>query len=961
MSLTSLHSHPPHPFPQASTHLFGFGLHKDWKLSQHRTKTNDPPKQSHIPQRPSFDSTEPLAALGNHLWEENKPGRAKSPLPSRKQLRVRKLRGSRTSDSEQAAETADIAFSALRSTSSIVKSIFHPDAPRTREPGPLRDRLHHLAPSSTTTTTSSRSRQGSFSADSLDAASDEPCLSLTPRPTTDTVFKRPKTRVDPPQKARQALNKVRGSFEKGTANMFRKKRDHQSDGGLMQRLKLGAKATTSRSQSLGEGEHEHRLGFNPRATPTPSFASRYTEHSSSFIATASIAAESSASPPSVASHIASAFPGEPFRTRANSTRVPVEELSVTVTPQYPIIDMEHEKTMLIAVDVENCSDSPLPQVGPQPHNALDVIIVLDNSQDAPGIASRDFLRRAAEMIGDLAAQIDGPDDRVAIHKTNCLCREHPNGAVVGCQEHALHSINISQTREKLMMLAKPVNASWALQSSLKDVIDSAVDRCRRHTTNDRFQRVGSTHIFAITPNPVAASALVDNVEFQLHVVCPGMFPVRSLDPDPQWEQAISRTAFFHGDAETLSSAMKTVIRNARTTHRVYNMKRLSMELTPVPDCTIRRVSGTTKCSTLSPGQTISALVQVEIPPLAESPRLWADRCNRMEGCGLYCSNCEHFDIQQQDAYADLEMILSKTKKEILSVTVQYKSAMDHTVDGSGPISCRVENTCEIQRPYRKSPCYARPSMAELAKPELCGKLVQERFIYTTAIEEVPYKALEIFYLMFECERTLCYNPGYLAAVQRELEYQGVIQGPRLYPVVAPIPSPSSTVARFSYETGQEQLFSLRLPTPPTTNETETPQTHHQLVSLAPDEIDHSSESRQSEAVRRAMEPSNANPQKNKANRELSPGPQIAPAPRLAGQSTNGDADPEDDSADPARRVWKSMRQNSGGRQAQEEMPSMTAAKQQALRNKRSVGPQSLMSLLGNEGKEDAEGSHYPFK
>ncbi|KAF1349814.1 hypothetical protein BDV97DRAFT_175806 [Delphinella strobiligena] len=142
----------------------------------------------------------------------------------------------------------------------------------------------------------------------------------------------------------------------------------------------------------------------------------------------------------------------------------------------------------------------LPQTRYQTSSALDIVVVIDNSQFVSAPVMHD-MKAVLEHITNL---LQGDCDRLAVFGTHC---QHPgtcpNKEVSGCQLHALQSPDLARLTHELRHL-EPVAGTKADTScgcSPAEFWDEVVCFLSRPDANHRSIRPELTHVIILSPKP----------------------------------------------------------------------------------------------------------------------------------------------------------------------------------------------------------------------------------------------------------------------------------------------------------------------------------------------------------------------------------------------------------------------------------------------------------------------------
>ncbi|KAI9708876.1 MAG: hypothetical protein M1828_002580 [Chrysothrix sp. TS-e1954] len=412
-----------------------------------------------------------------------------------------------------------------------------------------------------------------------------------------------------------------------------------------------------------------------------------------------------------------------------------------ITPEQPYLDGRHDHSLWISLQI-SC-DVQLPPSEDVAHSpALDLAIILDNS----AYCSHEALRRGSEIAVQLARLLSGRDDRVALLHTYA---EHPSRednesgclflpfdfpdtqAIYG----KLHEANKSQVHSNTIPDCLDLSGTLAAAFRLLDMSKTGPD--------NKTQRKG--HVVILSSNP-SACMLEGLSDYPVDIVHTGLVPwKRECPQETSWNVAASPLV-----EPQLYDILEVLIQQARTTLPACPISNLQTKLQLAGGCIVEKQIGQTSRHTLQPGQVHHLLVKVQIPASVSA--------RRPKGT----TRSDH-EISRLESY------LGIANSDVFSVTVSYSHSSQ---------SERLEDRRQLQeecRLIRDDPESVWTGRSELERADEIAKArveVCKQLIYTIAEEaSTPDQALK------ELDRTFAgwdfpaQISHYLARARRELEYQ----------------------------------------------------------------------------------------------------------------------------------------------------------------------------------------------
>ena len=446
----------------------------------------------------------------------------------------------------------------------------------------------------------------------------------------------------------------------------------------------------------------------------------------------------------------------------------------------------------------------------------------------------------------------------------------------------------------------------ALQSSLEMAKDILME-----PQGDVVSRASWTpvtgHIFLLTANLIGLpSWLLKDDKLQIHVVHPGSVPWKSQEDIKVngwrfWTMPFlrgSQTGSARKDESLPSNDLPALIAHARLGKSPGALSDLVLEVKAGPSCTIEAVMGRSTFSSLHAGEKILALVKLRIGTIPMIASAMSDAASVITS------------PSSDDLLQELDIMLGEAPTPILTAKLRYKHSL---LPADAHVSVKTEARLKghtSQSEARRSPSNPQPPGRNNRQIE-----VQKHLVFYLATHHAPRDALTTLREQFGDggKRSVC--PEYIKLVAEELRYQAhIIDRFELDDTTVPENHPTPTKSPYSHF--GEGLFDV---------ENYKPQ---DWITI-PEEI-----SRPITAI----------------NRQAS--------------STVRSQAPKE--TDEARRIWGDLRRTSRGRtgfeslgvgggrkviiRTKSEEEKMKKLQEMALRNKRSVGTDSLKSFAGQRSR-----------
>ena len=304
----------------------------------------------------------------------------------------------------------------------------------------------------------------------------------------------------------------------------------------------------------------------------------------------------------------------------------------------------------------------------------------------------------------------------------------------------------------------PTAQHWkqAIIFAKKILMQSPIPNEDNETLQDTFG-----HIFVLTGNAAGLSSepLTDD-KLQFHVICPANVPREhhNLIRCNGWKlQSISGnelnavSAHKDTDPTSMPNKLRGLIMHARGGKLAGVLNNIFIDVKAGHNCSIEEVMGSTKLSTLHPGESCTVLVKL---------RFHGARANKSP------LSQPGTPLDAADIMNELDEMLRASAVQILKARLKYK----HSDLPQGTI-CSINAYCHLKQQMRSIERGRSQSQPRAVQPKDCTTLVQKRLAYYTATHGSPRHALSNLRREFGETGSHSYCPDYIKLVMKELEFQ----------------------------------------------------------------------------------------------------------------------------------------------------------------------------------------------
>lgn len=377
-------------------------------------------------------------------------------------------------------------------------------------------------------------------------------------------------------------------------------------------------------------------------------------------------------------------------------------------------------------------------------------------------ASPATLMASCETARFLSSLLDSSNDRMAIICTSSLGAEHPDLRTL------LPLTSVSPRRTKAIVDA--IVSSTERPSSL--ALEGAVRRARalleQSTLGDQNCGLGSSafgHIFILTSHSSGLPLeLLVHDKIRLHLVCPGSVPWKG-EAEVRcngWKLQSMHSEELHSvrhakdqDTSSLFNKLRTTIADARTGFLHGGVSGLVLDLRPGRNCTIESVIGHRKIPSIQLGERIVALVTLKVGLAPASGYTLRSRRHK-DGSSEACNDPEK----------ELDELLGTTPVSVLRATLRYKHSLLPPAT-----QCTLTTDCQMKRPLPSAQWTDVPLGPSASKHHHPLIEIQKQFAFHIATHHEPRQAMMVLIEDFGDggHRSAC--PDYIRLLLEELKYQ----------------------------------------------------------------------------------------------------------------------------------------------------------------------------------------------
>ncbi len=369
--------------------------------------------------------------------------------------------------------------------------------------------------------------------------------------------------------------------------------------------------------------------------------------------------------------------------------------------------------------------------------------------------------QARDSILELAKLFTGKTNRAMIVATTCYNRMHVHEKLCGCQLHPFESVRMNKVAKELLILLEGIETSTqsASPQQMVQLVMNVLTHSDLHPKSSK--RTATKQVFIVSTSPGRfIKGWTRVAPLQVHLICPGIPPSDLGDLCNNSEITSVLNVWPHssepsGDRMSAFSAkLREIVTLAGTSPD--RIEDVILELRPGPGCTVMNVLGQNRQSLLRPEQVMTLLVKVKIPAIRrrKTPKLESNKRSSLS-------------LRYEEALADLETALGETVTEALTVTARHKHPR---LPRNSQIV--VEEICRIRRSNQSS------AWSVTEDPRMAAQLheqVQQRLAFCIATECEPKPALQMLKETFNAEKWPVERQSSVEFIMKEVEYQICVQ------------------------------------------------------------------------------------------------------------------------------------------------------------------------------------------
>ena len=564
-------------------------------------------------------------------------------------------------------------------------------------------------------------------------------------------------------------------------------------------------------------------------------------------------------------------------------------------------------------------------------------LTLLSDDDSRSFTSGQCFERASEQVLNIAKLLQCHGDQIAVYFTSS--RHHADGkkAYRGHEISALQAPDVALLRQELAVF-KPASPDNFQGPELRSTILQAADDLNRLGHAEEFavrtaQReivLIASHAFNLTEH----DSVLKNIN--LHLISPGIIPFQGctdkitgwlLNSDQLMPATVGGSEYSAQDMQ--SSCLAALLTTARYATHAGSIKNMRVDIEPGPDTMVEEVIGHQHFAELLPGQTIRILVKLRVPVLREMIR------ERRAGGSTPNGNI----MSIEDAFLDLETVLDELFRELVKVQINYTHSKfpDNT-------HISVKETCWIRRP-------SALQLAEKAPITTASKkIVQMSLAMSLAARSDPSTAMAALEKIFDAPDFHCTIRRFLGTIKSDLHFQSAVLAEKHRFLTVQQQRLDAAAHNSSHARSRHRGCSrLSGSTPPRPLQ-------QRPLQLRQSDTEYATTIRNSNHVALVRDQQYATQVRSKdytAEVQSSEGTKKA-------QDKDYSTSIESSSTDRAQRIWRQMRQLSKGSKENAASPSkaegdeqlsetMLEIQRQAVKNKRSIGADTLRSMARSLG------------
>lgn len=543
-------------------------------------------------------------------------------------------------------------------------------------------------------------------------------------------------------------------------------------------------------------------------------------------------------------------------------------------------------------------------------------------------ASPIYLEKACMSALDIATQLRGRGDQLAIYAT---ITRSSDARLRDYEVCALEAPNLSSARRELNTLMcsdVPVHEF----PEVSGAVTQAADALRRlDFARDHDVRSAQRAIILITPHSIDSNDQIPTTildKIHLHHLSPGIIPSHAHSRGTfHWFINTTRTQLddfqeVEREGDTSYRQLNALLTSSRYGACLGNISNVVIDVIPGTETIITDIVGNQFPEQILPGQKVNLLVKMNVKSMENIGETQH---------GKYQASTDGFTISR--AFDELEKVLNELSRELMTVRISYRHSQfpDNT-------TMQMQEIIWMRRPAHAP---RGSTSSSLSRPSIRSKVAAQNTVAIVAAS--AFDARDALMRLQLNARSLKHaDAGLLKLLREELCFQKDVDGEKCLQERFERQHLSTYAPRLLHKPSQLEINTAKL----------REGAVRSLASSGGLKMEGWKRSRYGEAAHRLSDVQSpvtvmATPKQT---------PITARFPSSARTSNYSSADDEDE--DPARRVWRQMRQISKGRdptvylEAEEDAmmeidrinEKLMVYKHEALRNRRSIGNDTLRSM-----------------
>lgn len=410
------------------------------------------------------------------------------------------------------------------------------------------------------------------------------------------------------------------------------------------------------------------------------------------------------------------------------------------------------------------------------------------------------------------------------------------------------------------------------------------------------------HVFLLTPDADALpSQSLAHDELTFHIICPASVPRHGLAPVycNGWKlrslsgneaQVVSKKKDL--DPMSVTNRLRALIAQARSGKALGNLTGFVLEVSAGPDCSVEGVIGNVNVTELHPGEVFTVLFRLTVRDpaiqehsLSSSPTLPSEAL-----------------LDTGDVLSQLDTVLGTTDAKVLTARVTYK----HSLLPEGT-TCTITSDCHVKRRHPSDPDQEpTTSKFDFHPARDCIILVDKRLAYHLATQGSPRNALKNLHDEFGDRFQLSACRDYITLLANELKHQArIIERSELIPSpkkkLPAIPNPKKSSENWNTIPEKKKLPAIPTPKNPS-SENWNPIPEKNKPPALPIPIPKQTSDENRNPISYDAQKSKPPPPLHRATSDISTEELFSAEPALAVSSSR-----ETLRTDEARRIWGDLR------------------------------------------------------